>query len=52
MENKERLVFFNLIEKLVLSISKIVVSLHLMNKRVFISLDLPGESALYDIYYY
>lgn len=42
--------FFNLFKTLVLSVSKIVISLHLMNNTVFISLELPGEDALYDIY--
>jgi hypothetical protein len=41
-----------LIANLVLSVCKIVVSLHLMNKTVFISLELPGADALYDIYLY
>ena len=39
-----------LIANLVLSVCEIVVSLHLMNKTVFISLELPGADALYDIY--
>lgn len=34
----------------VLSVYKIVVPLHLMNNTVFISLELPGDSALYNIY--
>jgi hypothetical protein len=33
-----------------LQIYKIVISLHLMNNTVFISLELPGVDALYDIY--
>ena len=33
-----------------LHIYKNVISLHLMNNTVFISLELPGVDALYDIY--
>ncbi|MDQ1095772.1 hypothetical protein QE441_002851 [Chryseobacterium sp. SORGH_AS909] len=35
---------------MILLFSLFVVSLHLMNNTVFISLGLPGEDALYDIY--